>query len=153
MVDPSDHRASDSTSGVLLNQLVGGTFHGVRVSSGGRSLIMACPHACKEGELYEWDGQVYLHVSMQEMHENVQKILALFGEFEEMVTKKQLDGARFKRDARVGWLESQRDKECDEHKKDWDKAIAKQAVLFPGDFKDETDGTSTGDGEEGGPKY
>jgi hypothetical protein len=114
---------------------------------------MACPLTCKEGALYEWDGQVYLHVSVQVMHENVQKILALLGEFEEMVTKKQLDGARFKRDVRVGWLKSQRDKECDEHKQDWDEAIAKQAMLFPGDFKDANDGTSTGDGEEGEPEH
>ena len=148
MVDPSNNRASNSTSGVLLNQLVGGPFHGVRVSDGGRSLIMACPLICKEGALYEWDGQVYLHVSVPEMHGNVQKILALFGEFEEMITKKQLDGARFKRDIRVDWLKSQRDKECDEHKQDWDEAIARQAVLFPGDFENGTDGTSEGHGEE-----
>jgi hypothetical protein len=136
-----------------MRQLVGGPFHGVRVSNMSTQLVMACPLECKEGALYEWDGQVYLHGNVQTMHGNVQKILALFGEFEEMVTKKQLDGARFKRDIRVDWLRSQRDKECDEHKQDWDEAIAKQSVLFPGDFKDATDGTSERDGDEGEPKY
>ena len=114
---------------------------------------MACPLACKEGVLYEWDGHVYLHRPDHKIQEGVQRTLDLLLEFDEMLSKKELDRARFKRDVRVGWLESQRDKECDEHKKDWDKAIAKQAMLYPGDFKDGTDGTSEGHGEEGEPEH
>ena len=125
----------------MLVQLVGGPFHGVRMHEGGRHdlLVMACPLVCKEGSVYEWDGYVYLYRENMKPDAQATEFIAWGEEFEEMVTKKQLENARFKRDVRVEWLKSQREKECDEHKKDWDKAINKQSMLFPEDFEDGTD--------------